>query len=254
MSKEKLKFSKEANAKLVGIKEWSPVKNPKVYSISLLSGFSCPGAKECQTYAIRDKVTGKRTILDGKYQEFRCFSASQEAQYKPTYNQRKHNLDLVNKYRYDFVSLFTLIQNSLPKNATYIRVHVGGDFVTEEYMLAWYSVARFNSQIKFYAYTKSIQFMVNLREYKPDNFSMNASEQGKEDDLIHEFNLKSVDVVKHPSETKRPIDHNEDYAINDKGSFSLLLHGTQKQGSESSKALSRMKREGIKFSYSRTGA
>ena len=85
MSKEKLKFSKEANAKLVGIKEWSLVKNPKVYSISLLSGFSCPGAKECQTYAIRDKVTGKRTILDGKYQEFRCFSASQEAQYKETY-------------------------------------------------------------------------------------------------------------------------------------------------------------------------
>ena len=254
MSKEKLKFSKEANAKLVGIKEWSPVENPKVYSISLLSGFSCPGAKECQTYAIEDKVTGKRTILDGKYQEFRCFSASQEAQYKETYNQRKHNLDLVNKYRYDFVSLFALIQNSLPKNATYIRVHVGDDFVTEEYMLAWYSVARFNSQIKFYAYTKSIQFMVNLRDYKPDNFSMNASEQGKEDNLIHEFNLKSVDVVKHPSETKREIDHNEYYAINDEGSFSLLLHGTQKQGSESSKALSRMKKEGIKFSYGKTGA
>ena len=254
MSKEKLKFSKEANAKLVGIKEWSPVKNPKVYSISLLSGFSCPGAKECQTYAIEDKVTGKRTILDGKYQEFRCFSASQEAQYKETYNQRKHNLDLINKYRYDFVYLFTLIQNSLPKNATYIRVHVGGDFVTEEYMLAWYSVARFNSQIKFYAYTKSIQFMVNLREYKPGNFSMNASEQGKEDNLIHEFNLKSVDVVKHPSETKRKIDHNEYYALNDEGSFSLLLHGTQKQGSESSKALSRMKKEGIKFSYGKTGA
>ena len=248
---KKLKFSKEANAKLVGIKEWSPVKNPKVYSISLLSGFSCPGAKECQTYAIKDKVTGKRTVLDGKDQKYRCFSGVQEAQYTEVYNQRKHNLDLVNKYRYDEVSLFTLIQNSLPKKATYIRVHVGGDFVTEAYMLAWYTVARFNPQIKFYAYTKSIQFMVDLSEYKPNNFSMNASEQGKEDDLIHEYNLKSVNVVKHPSETKREIDHNEYYAINDEGSFSLLLHGTQKAGSEGSKALSRMKKEGIEFSYSK---
>ena len=39
MSKEELKFSEEANAKLVGIKEWSPVENPKVYSISLLEWF-----------------------------------------------------------------------------------------------------------------------------------------------------------------------------------------------------------------------
>ena len=151
-----------------------------------------------------------------------------------------------------------LIQNSLPKNPTYIRVHVGGDFVTESYMMAWYMVAKFNPQIKFYAYTKSIQFMINLSEYKPDNFSMNASEQGKEDYLIDEFNLKSVNVVKHPSETKREIDHNEFYAINDvisqsnpSGSFSLLLHGTQKAGSESSKAMSRMKKEGIKNGYSK---
>ena len=47
-----LKFSKENNAKLDSIKEWSDIENPKVYSISLLSGFSCSFASDCQTYAI----------------------------------------------------------------------------------------------------------------------------------------------------------------------------------------------------------
>jgi hypothetical protein len=48
-----------------------------------------------------------------------------------------------------------------------------------------------------------------------------------------------------------PIDHNEYYAINDKGSFSLLLHGTQKSNSIGSKAIKRMNKEGIKYSYTR---
>ena len=86
-----LKFSKETNAKLKSIKEWSPIEKPRVYSFSLLSGFSCPKALDCQTYAVADKVTGKRKVVDGKHAEFRCFSAIQEAQYNETYNQRKHN-------------------------------------------------------------------------------------------------------------------------------------------------------------------
>ena len=74
-----LKFSKENNAKLDSIKEWSEIENPKVYSISLLSGFSCSFASDCQTYAIENKITKKRTVLDGKNAKFRCFSAIQEA-------------------------------------------------------------------------------------------------------------------------------------------------------------------------------
>ena len=61
----------------------------------------------------------------------------------------------------------------------------------------------------------------------------------------------SANVVFHPSETKLPIDHNEFYAINDKGSFSLLLHGTQAKNSLGSKAIKRMNKEDIKYSYSR---
>ena len=256
-----LKFSKEDNAKLKSIKEWSKIKNPKVYSISLLSGFSCSFASDCQTYAIENKITKKRTVLDGKNAKFRCFSAIQESQYTPTYNQRKHNLDSILAIRNDVEKMTSLImdslenpadknKNSLPKNADYIRVHVGGDFVTSEYMLAWFNVARMNPTIKFYAYTKAIGWMQDNEDMRPKNFRMIASFGSKEDHLITKDTI-SANVVFHPNETKLPIDHNEYYAINDKGSFSLLLHGTQKKNSLGSKALSRMNKENIKYSYSR---
>ena len=111
-------------------------------------------------------------------------------------------------------------------------------------------VAKLYPSIKFYAYTKSIRWMAELEYLRPDNFSMIASYGSKEDALIDELNLKSANVVFHPSETTKPIDHNEYYAINDKGSFSLLLHGTQKAGSKASKALSKMLAEGINPNYS----
>jgi len=245
-----LKFSKEKNAKLKSIKEWSDIENPKVYSISLLSGFSCSFASDCQTYAIENKITKKRTVLDGKNAKFRCFSAIQESQYTSVYNQRKHNLDSILAIRKDVEKMTSLIMDSLPMNANYIRVHIGGDFVTSEYMLSFYNVARMNPKIKFYAYTKAIGWMQDNEDMRPKNFRMIASYGSKEDHLITKDTI-SANVVFHPSETTKPIDHNEYYAINDKGSFSLLLHGTQKQGSTGSKALSRMNKENIKYSYSR---
>ena len=48
------------------------------------------------TSSMRDchfEVDGKRRIKDGPDNEFRCFSASQEAQYTNVYNARKHNFD-----------------------------------------------------------------------------------------------------------------------------------------------------------------
>ena len=244
-----LKFSL-SNDKLKNIKEWSDIENPKVYSFSLLSGMSCPKAKDCHAYARVDKVTGKRTLQDGKHAKFRCFSARDEARLPSVYNQRKHNFDTLKDIRDDYIDMAILIQKNLPKNATYIRVHVGGDFFTKAYMQAWYLVAEKNPNIKFYAYTKSIKWMSELEHLRPNNFSITASYGGKEDAIIDERNLKSADVVFHPSETTKPIDHNEYYAINDEGSFSLLLHGTQKAGNKASKALSKMLAEGINPNYS----
>jgi len=248
---EKLKFSKSTDqAKLKHIKKWSKIKNPKVYSFSLLSGFSCPQAKDCHAYAKEDKVTGKTTLQDGKHSKFRCFSARDEARLPSVYKQRKHNFDTLLSIKDDYIDMGLLIQESLPKNANFIRVHVGGDFFNKEYMKAWYLVAKVNPNITFWGYTKSVKWMSELEYLRPDNFSINASYGGKEDAIIDERKLKSANVVFHPSETNLPIDKTEYYAIHNKGSFSLLLHGTQKAGSKASLAVSKMIEEGIEPNYS----
>ena len=254
---DRLKFSREKdNAKLNKMKEWLPMDKPIVYTISLLSGFTCPSADECKTFAIKKK-TGGREVLDGKGAKFRCFSAIQEAQYTGVYNQREYNMDLLisrwvkDRYEENVIEMTDLIKNSIPRPADIIRVHVGGDFFKKEYMEAWFHTAKMNKDIQFYAYTKSVRWMQELEHLRPKNLSMNASRGGKEDSIIDEFGMKSAEVVYHPSETTLPIDHNERYAIKDKGNFALLLHGTQKSGSEASKALIRMNKEGIEYSYSK---
>jgi hypothetical protein len=255
---DRLKFSREKdNAKLDKMKEWLPMDKPIVYTISLLSGFTCPSADECRTFAITDRKTGRRKVLDGKGAKFRCFSAIQEAQYPGVYNQREYNMDLLtsrwvkDRYKENVIEMTDLIKNSIPRPADIIRVHVGGDFFKKEYMEAWFHAAKMNKDIQFYAYTKSVKWMQELEHLRPNNFSMNASRGGRQDYIIDEFGMKSAEVVYHPSETTLPIDHNERYAIEDKGSFALLLHGTQKSGSEASKALIRMNKEGIEYSYSK---
>ena len=137
-----LKFS-NANAKIEALKNDAELSEyltdkRKIYSLDLLSGYSCPYAEKCLSKAVVQD-NGKRKIKDGKHTEFRCFSASQEVQYTNVYNSRKHNFDLLRHLDYD--DMVELIHNSLPKDVGIVRIHVAGDFFNQEYMQAWYTVA-----------------------------------------------------------------------------------------------------------------
>ena len=88
----KLVFGK-ANAKLIALQnKMQEISNnkQKLATFSLLSGHTCPYAKECLSKAVENSE-GKRSIQDGPDTQFRCFSASQEAQYTGVYNSRKNN-------------------------------------------------------------------------------------------------------------------------------------------------------------------
>ena len=246
-----LKFSKDSNAKLKGIREWTNNPNLKVYSFSLLSGFSCPKARDCKTFAIKDPKTGKRSVMDGKNAKFRCFAAIQEAQYKETYEQRNYKFQYLLKL--DYEDMFNLMYESIPREADMIRVHVGGDMFSKDYFKAWYKVAAKFPHITFWAYTKSLNWLVELESMRPDNFKINASRGSKDDPILDvEKWVKTAEVIFHPDEANGlPIDHDERYALTDNGSFNLLIHGTQKQGSNASDALKRMNKEGVKYGYSR---
>ena len=251
-----LKFSK-ANAKTQALANDAELAqylegNKKIYSLDLLSGWSCPHAKDCLSKAIVQD-NGKRKIKDGKDTQFRCFSASQEVQYTNVYNSRKHNFDLLRNLRYN--DMYELINGSLPKNAGIVRIHVAGDFFSEEYMHAWYTVALNNPKILFYAYTKSLRFWLAINEFPIlHNFVLTASYGGRDDHMIDQFNLRSTKVVFSEAEAEElglAIDHDDSHAAKPSlrdNSFALLIHGTQPAGSEASTALKKLKGKG---SYSR---
>jgi len=231
---EKLKFGK-GNSKL----------GENIFTISLLSGWSCPFASDCLSKVHVDNETGKKKLKDGKDTKFRCFSASQEVMYTNVYDSRKHNFDLLRKK--NTADMVKIIKDSLPKKATIIRIHVGGDFFNQSYFDAWLQVAKETPNVLFYAYTKALPFWIARINDIPKNLKLNASKGGLRDDLIKKHNLKEAVVVyseKQAEELGLEIDHDDTHAYKKEGSFALLIHGSQPAGSEASNALKELKKEG----------
>ena len=230
---ELLKFQK-GNAKL----------HKTIHTFSLPAGHSCPGADICLAKADRD--TGK--ITDGKNQEIRCFAASQEALYTNTRKARWHNYDLLKEVK-TLAKMQKLINESLPKSAEIIRVHVSGDFFNQNYFDAWLNTAIANPGVKFYAYTKSVNYWMARTDLIPDNFRLTGSIGGKHDAIIQSNNLKYAEIILAIDEAEAKgleIDHDDSHAYNGHKSFALLVHGTQKKGSVAAGALTNLRRTGIK--------
>ncbi len=245
-----LKFSK-ANAKTerlekTPLKKWLQGKR-KIYSLDLLSGFSCPGACDCLSKVVVEN--GKKKIKDGPNTQFRCFSASQEVVYTNAYNLRKHNFDVLRKFS-TMEEIRDRILADFPKNAGIIRLHVAGDIFSRNYFDAICEVAKSKQDVLIYGYTKSLRFWTGYLDDNgalPDNFILTASYGGRYDDLIDKYKLRTAKVVFSTYEARKlklPIDHTDEHAANpakkDK-SFALLLHGTQPKNSKASKAWERIK-------------
>ena len=254
-----VKFSK-ANAKIEALKQVKSLEKylegKKVYSFDLLSGFSCPFAKECLSKAVENSEC-KRTIKDGPNTEFRCFSASLEVQYTNLYNLRKNNFDSLRKL--DTVELVKEILEAMPKDLGVCRIHVAGDFFNEKYFLAWLAIAKMFPQKLFYAYTKSITYWLHNQSLVSSlpNFILTASYGGKADPLIEANNLRASKVVFSEQEAEDlglDIDHDDSHAADPElknQDFALLIHGTQPKDTEASKALQLLRKNKVKHSYSR---
>jgi len=218
---------------------------------SLPSGFTCPGAKDCLARA--NKKTGK--ITDGKNQKFRCFSASQESVYPSLRKAVWNNFTLLKKVSKDksmptYLSMRNLLVAGIKKKINHkidkFRIHVGGDFYSEDYFRAWLLTARTFPFITFYAYTKSIPFIVRNLNDLPSNLKFVCSEGGKYDHLIEEYGLKRAKVVFSLDEARElglDLDHNDSHAYDDSTEdFGLLLHNNQKAGSIASFAWREIKK------------
>ena len=244
--KNLLRFGKP-NAKLKALENSEFNLEPKkVITFSLPSGYTCPGAKECLSYA--NRKTGK--IKDGKHTKFRCFQASAEAVYPSLRNMVWNNLDALRDAG-KAVPMAKLILKSLEDvKFDILRVHVGGDFFSDEYFLAWVMVAKAMPDKLFYAYTKSLGSWKRMKLVidNTDNFVLTASRGGKNDELIDEHDFKCAEGVfseEEAADKGLEIDHDDSHAAYGDESFALLIHGTQPKGSEASQALQKLRKKGI---------
>ena len=227
----KLKFSK-GNAKLE--------KDTAIFSLP--AGYTCPAALLCFSRA--NKVTGK--IEDGKETKFRCYAASAEVLFPNIRKSRWNNFNALKGKT--TAEMTALILASLPtKGIKLCRIHASGDFFSQAYFDAWLAVAKALPQIIFYAYTKTLPFWVARKNEIPLNFRIVASRGGKFDAMIEKENLRNVTVVFSESEAANlglPIDHDDTHAWNTTRNFALLLHGTQPKGTEASKMLYQLRKQG----------
>ena len=245
-----LKYS-EQNAKtknLRNVAALSPYLDGKrnIYSLDLLSGIACPGAKDCKSMAVVG-ADGRKTIKDGPATLFRCFSASQEVLLPALYNLRKSNLDQLQACGNDTLAMGCLLEEALPRNAGIVRIHVGGDMFSLAYLRAWYLMAGVYPKVLFYFYTKSLHFLRVLfnegfckdlsKGIIRDNLLVTASYGGVFDRFIPELGIRTAMVV-YDTNVTLPIDHNDSHAATPGGDFALLIHGTQPKGSKAGAALS----------------
>ncbi len=234
----KLVFGK-ANAKLIKLQN---AFGRKVFTFSVLSGFTCPYAKECLSKAVMG-LDGRLHIEDGPWTLWRCFSASQEALFKGVYNSRLNNGALIALAAKSISDAGLAILDNLPKKAGIVRLHVGGDFQTKAYMQSWIFAANARPDVLFYAYTKSLPFWIALKDSIPANLIMTASYGGHKDDLIAKHKLRYAKVVFSVAEADKlglEIDNDDSHAADPSkrnDSFALLIHGAQPKGSEAGKAV-----------------
>jgi len=199
-----------------------------IATFALPSGHACPFANECKSQS--DLLTGK--ITDGPNCRFRCFSATNEARASTVRQARWRNFNMLREAK-TVQAMADLINRSIPFGATYVRLHVAGDFYSEAYFKAWLNVAINNPAITFYGYTKSISYWVKYRAKMPSNFRLVASKGGLQDNLIAKYNLPYAEVVFSTEEARRKgleIDHDDSHAIKADKAFALLLHATQPVG------------------------
>jgi len=96
-----------------------------------------------------------------------------------------------------------------------------------------------------------------LRDIIPSNFYLTASWGGTLDSMIEKFpkvfyrNARVVYTEQEAADLGLQIDHDDSHCLQDKP-FALLVHGSQRAGSDASKALSQRKKAGQFIGYGNT--
>lgn len=107
------------------------IKVGKVWTFSLPSVLTCPGASAwCRAHCYAKRIERLRPHCLRAYMKNMVLSMEPER----------------------FVEH---VLEALPNNAGHVRVHVGGDFYSKEYVESWIEVCKARPHTKFWSYTRS---------------------------------------------------------------------------------------------------
>lgn len=77
------------------------------------------------------------------------------------------------------------VTDLLDRGAACVRIHDAGDFLSEEYLLAWLAVASHTPDVLFYCYTKEVALLKRVAgRSAPPNFLWCFSMGGRQDALV----------------------------------------------------------------------
>jgi hypothetical protein len=206
-----------------------------VATFSLPAGWTCPFAKDCKMKVGREGKT--REV--GEDAQFMCYAAWMEIQRKYLRENRWHNYDLLNEAK-SVQEKANLIIKSLSYHfgehgkTEYVRIHESGDFYNGEYLQAWVEAAKRFPNVIFYAYTKSLPFLLKYKEIinQVPNFKLNISAGSAKPELEGEVGYPVASVFQTPEEVLAAgqlIDLDDSIARDKKNTsnFALLVHGMQ---------------------------
>lgn len=99
----------------------------------------------------------------------------------------------------------------LDGGAACVRIHDGGDFLSEEYLLAWLSIASQTPDVLFYCYTKEVALFKRVVESAaPPNFLWCYSLGGRQDRLIDKDRDYHAEVFPDPATLERAGYYSQD--------------------------------------------
>ena len=149
-------------------------------------------------------------------------------------------------------AMATLILKSLRhhglENSKVFRIHEAGDFFSNDYFKAWTIVAAELPNIRFYAYTTSIQFWIANKGSVPSNLKLIASMDKNNAKIIMDNGLRYSLVVYSPEQAGElglKVDVDDSLAWGSDESFALMLHGGQHKDTEAAAALKKNKDSGL---------
>lgn len=214
------------NGKLNKLAKHLGVHKNQVVSFDIPAGFTCPKANICKTFSNRD--TGKLTRVG----HVMCYAAKVEGYAPSARRMRWRNFTELNAVGRNVQNIFALIVKSLPKKAVVVRIHSSGDFFCREYFMAWVGVAKQFPNVKFFAYTKILDYA--LYNHGMPNLFIQYSYGSQDDTRWHSLEVKpptcfigeyegqypNIPVVCGSDET----DHEDFFAIQRRETFVISIH------------------------------